>query len=270
MTAGKAAAMTRHTLRRITTILASTSLILSCVQSAAFAAPAHDASAPRPAKTKPVPGSLLGARRPSPAGIEATAPARLAAAPAAGSYPLSLPAAGSWTPVGTTGIYLSAAAPAATGVTVQVLDRAGAASRGLTGLVLRLARTDARTATTPIALSVASSTLAGLYGADYAAHLQWTQTADPGTGKSIGAATRLVTRTVPAGPGGGLAAPAVTGSQVMTQRSSASGAVVTTAHLGSSAVLLSGHRRQRQQRLGQLRCYLADAVLAVVGLAPDR
>ncbi|MDQ2837152.1 MAG: polymorphic toxin-type HINT domain-containing protein [Actinomycetota bacterium] len=93
---------------------------------------------------------------------------------------------GAWLKVGSTGLAVAQAKSAgSTGtvskVEVEVLDPATAAKAGLSGLVLRLTRLDAvgvaaavGTAA-PVAVQIPTSVLGGLFGADYAARVQWVQ-----------------------------------------------------------------------------------------------
>jgi hypothetical protein len=85
-------------------------------------------------------------------------------------------ARGKWAAVGQQGI--RTAADSIRSASVTVLDRKTAAGMGFRGLVLRVARTDSVTASSPLQVSVPDSLLAGSYGASYLSRIRWVQVPD--------------------------------------------------------------------------------------------
>jgi RHS repeat-associated protein len=115
--------------------------------------------------------------------------------------------AGEWQSVGSTDWAVAAAVPLATGaatasdgstVLLDVLSEAKAKPYGRTDLVLRMRRPDGGGKPTPIALRIPTETLSGLFGADYAGRLRWTEYPDRGKAPSVKSPAADQPRTVPA------------------------------------------------------------------------
>lgn len=100
-------------------------------------------------------------------------------------------ATGSWEAVGSTGITAAPASSAAdaslkpvTGVSFELVDNATARKHHLSGLVLKIARTDGGTTAAPVAVRVPKKLLTSLYGADFADRVQWVQVPADSTAKT--------------------------------------------------------------------------------------
>jgi RHS repeat-associated protein len=96
----------------------------------------------------------------------------------------SLSRFGEWMLLGNTGISVARAGANATraksdaapsSVAVSVLDKAGLAKHGLSGLALSLVRTDGESSGAPIVMKLPTSALSQVYGADYASRIHWVQ-----------------------------------------------------------------------------------------------
>lgn len=104
--------------------------------------------------------------------------------------------AGGWQPVGPDGIRVAAADPNAADarstksvlpvgqVTAAVLSPEETKKYGLSGIVIKVSRADGFTTLAPVAVSIPTSLLNGLYGADYASRLRWVQMPVPADSSS--------------------------------------------------------------------------------------
>lgn len=158
----------------------------------AFAAQPHEsAKAPAPylgrlVPTAPVAFKARTAPGPTPL---ATPQAHL---PAATTAELSLTAATSgagWQKVSSSSLSVTGATPGAgqtrvSKVKVEVLDAGTVRKLGLSGLVLRLARTDRGVGAGPVRVQIPRSLLDGLYGAEYTSRIRWVEL--PGTMTAAG------------------------------------------------------------------------------------
>ena len=93
-----------------------------------------------------------------------------------------------WKPIGASGLAIAAlksSVVAPSKLQVDVLDAVSAQKLGLSGLVLRLTRTDRVAATAPIALRLPDTVLNGLYGADYATRVQWVSVPNTAAAKTL-------------------------------------------------------------------------------------
>lgn len=85
---------------------------------------------------------------------------------------------GAWLNVGSTGLAAAqakGAAPVVSKVKVELLDPATVGRAGLTGLVLRLTRSDAGKSDGPVAVRIPSGVVRQFFGADYVARARWVQ-----------------------------------------------------------------------------------------------
>ncbi|MEA9984126.1 MULTISPECIES: RHS repeat protein [Subtercola] len=195
-------------------VVAVTMTGVGALSAEAFAHPAPFIGIAVPGASAP---ALSAAEPPS---SSANAPISASALPSAGSYTVSTPAKasatllasraagggtpavtnGDWSPLGSTGLSIAPAAPAAVAptsataravtdsltpsvqsVTATVLDQNTAAKHGLTGLVLKLVRADNAAGAAPVGVRIPNSVLAGLYGADFASRTRWVQLPDGAT-----------------------------------------------------------------------------------------
>jgi len=143
--------------------------------------------------------------------------------PSPGAYNLALPTnTSTWQAAGSTGIRVApAVAPVGhqrvAKMQVQVLDAAAVRSLGLSGLVLRLTRTDKISGTAPVQLQIPRSLLNGLYGAEYTSRLHWVQLPGNVTASQLNRGTVRPTSLGYASPGNGpsTVAPQIAGQSVL-------------------------------------------------------
>ena len=211
--------------RRSFTLLLSLGLVVSIVNPAAAAPTSSAASAPIPDRGRSVAGAGAKevAARTIPASSISAVPGT-PAAPAAGTFAISTTTSeapdrvttdaskagvsatvdGGWQPLGKSGISVAAAVPgngkgvasrdkAISSATASILSSKEKKAFGLTGLVLRLKRTDGIATRSPLAVQIPDSLLAGMYGADFASRMRWVQVTPPvSTSKSKRATTTAV------------------------------------------------------------------------------
>jgi RHS repeat-associated protein len=234
---------TRTQRRRLIAAITAGLLAVSLTEAATFAAAATPNPTRRPSLGKPIPvrpsepASVAGL----PSSTSMTLPTGTVLSPGSTSVDLSsggsanagdgittraaagrsTPAAqvrGDWQPVAS-GLDLAAAATSAASatrsrVTVRVLSAVEAKSKGLSGPVFELRRTDAATSTS-IAMRLDPGLLAGEFGADYAGRTQWVQL--PETQSAVPSAMTAIASSSP---------------------TSATGSTVLTPTVGNTAVLV--------------------------------
>jgi RHS repeat-associated protein len=115
---------------------------------------------------------------------------------------------GKWQQLGSSGISVASALTGNAKGTSSHTKRIGSATAtilsvkekkayGLSGLVLRLKRTDGTTARAPLAVQIPDNLLAGMYGADFASRMHWVQVTPPASTSKSHKATTMAVATAP-------------------------------------------------------------------------
>lgn len=185
-------------LRRATIVITLVATVSSAIQVATSTAATATPGSPRmrhETRMKPVPGHPAPRVSPAHSTPGSGTPVR-GRAPAPESVSVTLPDTGSWKPIGSSGLSAAQVSGGAVTTAIQVLDLSTVAHLGLAGIVLRLRPTGTSRGQHTIAVGVPTELLNGLYGADYAARIQWQQVTDCVTASACGDRHTLASKAV--------------------------------------------------------------------------